>query len=123
MDSTFDMGIVGNVDIVINPNIRVLIDNSDKFNTYKNKNIKVVISRNIDMNVFIDYLRCFDIVDDKVIGFECFDDLEDKYPGMLEKCEELSEIIHSKDRTHRIFNDIDYLVDRLNEIGFNIELY
>lgn len=123
MDSTFDMGIVGNVDIVINPNIRVLIDNSDKFNTYKNKNIKVVISRNIDMNVFIDYLRCFDIVDDKVIGFECFDDLEDKYPGMLEKCEELSEIIYSNNRTHRIFNDIDYFVDRLNEIGFNIELY
>lgn len=75
------------------------------------------------MNVFIDYLRCFDIEGDEVIGFECFSDSEDEHPGMLEKCEELSEIIYSNDRTHRIFNDIDYFVSRLNEIGFNIELY
>ena len=123
MTKTCDVPINGNATVVVNPNVKVLIDNSGSSYTYEKQNIKIIISRSIDMDVFIDYLRCFAIEDDKVIGFECFDDLEDKYPGMLEKCRELSEIIYSNGRTHRIFNDIDYFVDRLNEIGFNIELY
>lgn len=124
MDSNYDMGIYGNVTVVVNPNVKVLIDNSSKFYTYKKENIKMIISRNIDINVFIDYIECFNDIDSgKTIGFDCFSFSKDKYPGMLEKCRELSEIIHSNDRAHRIFNDIDYFVSRLNEIGFNIELY
>ena len=124
MDSNYDMGIYGNVTVVVNPNVKVLIDNSSKFYTYKKENIKMIISRNIDINVFIDYIECFNDIDSgKTIGFDCFSFSKDKYPGMLEKCRELSEIIHSNDRAHRIFNDIDYFVERLNEIGFNIELY
>ena len=122
MTRTCDVPINGNATVVVNPNVKVLIDNSSSSYTYKKQNITIIISRRIDMDVFIDYLRCFDIEDDEVIGFECFDD-EDEYPGMLEKCEELSKIIYSNGRTHRIFNDIDYFVERLNEIGFNIELY
>lgn len=123
MTKTCDVSINGNATVVVNPNVKVLIDNSGSSYTYEKQNIKIIISRSIDIDVFIDYLRCFAIEDDKVIGFDCFDDSEDKYPGMLEKCEELSEIIYSNGRTHRIFNDIDYFVERLNEIGFNIELY
>lgn len=123
MTRTCDVPINGNATVVVNPNVKVLIDNSSSSYTYKKQNVEIIISRSIDMDVFIDYLRCFAIEDDKVIGFDCFDDLGDKYPGMLEKCRELSEIIYSNGRTHRIFNDIDYFVERLNEIGFNIELY
>lgn len=123
MASVIDMGIVGDVTVVINPNIKVLIDNSYNFNTYKKENVKIIISRSIDMDVFINYIRCFEFDNDGTIGFECFSYSKDDYPGMLEKCKELSEIIHSNDRTHRIFNDTDYFVERLNEIGFSIELY
>ena len=123
MGTTYEMDIVGDVTVVINPNVRVLIDNSCSFYTYKDENIKIIISRNIDMDVFINYVRCFEFDNDGTIGFECFSFSEGDYPGMLEKCKELSEIIHSNDRTRRIFNDIDYFVERLNEIGFNIELY
>lgn len=123
MTMTCDVPIIGNATVVINPNVKVLIDNSDYSYTYKKQNIKIIISRSIDMDVFINYLRCFEFGDDSTIGFECFSYPTDDYPGMLEKCKELSEIIHSNDRTHRIFNDIDYFVERLNEIGFNIELY
>lgn len=59
MDSTFDMGVIGNVTIVINPNVRVLIDNSDKFDTYKNKNIKVVISRKHRYECFYRLFKVF----------------------------------------------------------------
>lgn len=123
MGTTYDLDIIGDVTVVINPNIKVLIDNSCNFYTYKDENIKIIISRSIDMDVFINYIRCFEFDNDGTIGFECFSYSKDDYPGMLEKCKELSEIIHSNDRTHRIFNDIDYFVERLNEIGFNIELY
>lgn len=123
MGTTYDMDIIGDLTVVVNPNVRVLIDNSSNFNTYKEEDIKIIISKNIDMDVFINYIRCFEIDNDKTIGFECFSYSKDDYPGMLEKCKELSEIIHSNDRTHRIFSDIDYFVERLNEIGFNIELY
>lgn len=122
MTRTCDVPIVGNGAVVINPNVKVLIDNSNDSYTYKNQN-KIIISRSIDMDVFINYIRCFEFGDEKTIGFECFSFVEDDYPGMLEKCRELSKIIYSNDRTHRIFNDIDYFVERLNEIGFNIELY
>lgn len=117
-----DVPVVGNGAVVINPNVKVLIDNSDDSYTYKNKNT-IIISRSIDMDVFINYVRCFEFDNDRTIGFGCYSFVEDDYPGMLEKCKELSKIIHSNDRTHRIFNDIDYFVSRLNEIGFNIELY
>ena len=117
-----DVPVVGNGAVVINPNVKVLIDNSDDSYTYKNKNT-IIISRSIDMDVFINYVRCFEFDNDRTIGFGCYSFVEDDYPGMLEKCKELSKIIHSNDRAHRIFNDIDYFVDRLNEIGFNIELY
>lgn len=123
MDSNYDTGIIGDVTVVINPNVRVIINNGNNFYTYTKENIKTIISRSIDMDVFINYIRCFEIDNEKTIGFECFSFSEDKYPGMLEKCKELSKIIHSNDRTHRIFNDIDYFVSRLNEMGFNIELY
>lgn len=123
MGTTYDVDIIGDLTVVVNPNVRVLIDNSSNFNTYKEEDIKIIISRNIDMDVFINYVRCFEFDNDGTIGFECFSYSKDDYPGMLEKCKELSEIIHSNDRTHRIFNDIDYFVERLNEIGFNIELY
>lgn len=123
MGTTYEMDIIGGVTVVINPNVKVLIDNSSNFNTYKEEDIKIIISKNIDMDVFINYIRCFEFDNDKTIGFECFSYSKDDYPGMLEKCKELSEIIHSNDRTHRIFNDIDYFVERLNEIGFSIELY
>lgn len=117
-----DAPVVGNGAVVINPNVKVLIDNSDDSYTYKNKNT-IIISRSIDMDVFINYVRCFEFDNDRTIGFGCYSFVEDDYPGMLEKCKELSKIIHSNDRTHRIFNDIDYFVSMLNEIGFNIELY
>ena len=123
MDSNYDVDIIGDVTVVINPNVRILIDNSCNFDTYKDENIKIIISRSIDMDVFINYIRCFEFDNDNTIGFECFSYPKDDYPGMLEKCKELSKIIHSNDRTHRIFNDIDYFVSRLSEIGFNIELY
>ena len=123
METTYEMDIIGGLTVVINPNVKVLIDNSCNFYTYKDENINIIISRNIDMDVFINYIRCFEFNNDKTVGFECFSFSEGDYPGMLEKCKELSEIIHSNDRTHRIFSDIDYFVERLNEIGFNIELY
>lgn len=123
MGTTYEMDIIGDLTVVVNPNVRVLIDNSSNFNTYKEEDIKIIISRNIDMDVFINYVRCFEFDNDGTIGFECFSYSKDDYPGMLEKCKELSEIIHSNDRTRRIFNDIDYFVERLNEIGFSIELY
>ena len=123
MGTTYDVDIIGDLTVVVNPNVRVLIDNSSNFNTYKEEDIKIIISRNIDMDVFINYVRCFEFDNDWTIGFECFSYSKDDYPGMLEKCKELSEIIHSNDRTHRIFSDIDYFVERLNKIGFNIELY
>ena len=123
MGTTYEMDIIGGVTVVINPNVKVLIDNSCSFYTYKKENVKIIISRSIDMDVFINYVRCFEFDNDGTIGFECFSYSKDDYPGMLEKCKELSEIIHSNDRTHRIFSDIDYFVERLNKIGFNIELY
>lgn len=123
MGTTYEMDIIGGVTVVINPNVKVLIDNSCNFYTYKDENIKIIISRSIDMDVFINYVRCFEFDNDGTIGFECFSYSKDDYPGMLEKCKELSEIIQSNTRTHRIFSDIDYFVERLNEIGFNIELY
>lgn len=123
MGTTYDVDIIGDLTVVVNPNVRVLIDNSSNFNTYKEEDIKIIISRNIDMDVFINYVRCFEFDNDWTIGFKCFSYSKDDYPGMIEKCKELSEIIHSNDRTHRIFNDIDYFVERLNKIGFNIELY
>ena len=123
MGTTYEMDIIGGVTVVINPNVKVLIDNSCNFYTYKKENVKIIISRNIDMDVFINYVRCFEFDNDCTIGFECFSYSKDDYPGMLEKCKELSKIIQSNDRMHRIFNDIDYFVERLNEIGFNIELY
>lgn len=123
METTYEMDIIGNVTVVVNPNVKVLIDNSCSFYTYKKENVKIIISRSIDMDVFINYVRCFEFDNDGTIGFECFSYSKDDYPGMLEKCKELSEIIQSNDRMYRIFNDIDYFVERLNEIGFNIELY
>ena len=84
-----DVPVVGNGAVVINPNVKVLIDNSDDSYTYKNKNT-IIISRSIDMDVFINYVRCFEFDNDRTIGFGCYSFVEDDYPGMLEKCKELS---------------------------------
>lgn len=108
--------------VVINPNVKVLIDNSNDSYTYKSQN-KIIISRSIDMDVFINYIRCFEFGDEKTIGFECFSFMEDDYPGKLDKCKEITERLNSRDTSDRLYSDIDCLVKNLNEIGFNIELY
>ena len=54
-----------------------------------------------------------------IIGFGEFKEYKAKY----RKCCEITDILDSSDTSHRLFNNIEYLVSELNQIGFNIELY
>ena len=74
-------------------------------------------------DTLIDFIKTFTFRVDggKAIGFPEFND--DKHKSKIDKCLEITNIIESNDTSHRLFNDIGYLVEELNQIGFNIELY
>lgn len=110
--------------IVISPSIvKILNDGFDGFDSFETKNIRLFISRKMRTDTLIDFVKTFTfrIDDGRAIGFPEFDD--DKHKLKLDKCLEITSILESNDNSNKLFNDIDYLVDNLNQIGFNIELY
>lgn len=120
--------------IVINPNIIKIAYCSEDFNSHEEKNIKFYISRKINFNTFIDFVKSVSFSSDeneeddregnRIIGFEFYERYkDDKYKDEYLKCLELTKRINSNDTSDKILSNIDYLVIKLNEIGFNIELY
>lgn len=75
------------------------------------------------IDTLIDFIKTFTFrVDDgRAIGFSEFND--DKHKLKFDKCLEITDIIEANDTSNKLFNDIEYLVSELNQIGFNIELY
>lgn len=112
------------INLVINPNIKVVSILKDGCYSFSDCEFKIFISRKVDINIIVNlaYWVTFDSCGDEFIGFECFLD-EDEYPGKLDKCKEITERLNSRDTSDRLYSDIEYLVENLNEIGFNIELY
>lgn len=76
------------------------------------------------VDILIDFVKTFDFrVDEgRAIGFSEFNG-DDNYKSKLNKCLEITNIIETNDTSNKLFNDIEYLVSELNQIGFNIELY
>lgn len=110
--------------IVISPSIvKILNDGFDGFDSFETKNIRLFISRKMRTDTLIDFVKTFTFRVDggRAIGFPEFDD--DKHKLKLDKCLEITSILESNDNSNKLFNDIEYLVENLNRIGFNIELY
>lgn len=78
------------------------------------------------VDTLLDFVKTFTFRTDfdgrSAIGFSEFNG-DDKYKSKLNKCLEITDIIESNDTSNKLFNDIEYLVSELNQIGFNIELY
>ena len=120
-----DVGSGSNWDIVISPSIvKILNDDLDSCNSLETKNIKLFISNKMRVDTLIDFAKTFTFRANgkRAIGFSEFNG-DDNYKPKLNKCLEITNIIESNDTSHRLFNDIWYLVEELNQIGFNIELY
>ena len=111
--------------IVISPSIvKILNDGFDGFDSFETKNIRLFISRKMRTDTLIYFVKTFTFRvddDDRAIGFPEFND--DKHKLKVDKCLEITNILESNDTSSKLFNDIEYLVDELNQIGFNIELY
>ena len=110
--------------IVISPSVvKILNDGFDGFDSFETKNIRLFISHKMRTDTLIDFVKTFTfrIDDGRAIGFPEFND--DKHKLKFDKCLEITDILESNDTSNKMFNDIEYLVDELNQIGFNIELY
>lgn len=116
----------GDWSIVISPSIvRILNDNFDSCDSLETRNIKLFISNKMRVDTLIDFAKTFTFRTDfggRAIGFSEFNG-DDNYKPKLNKCLEITNIMESGDTSNKLFNDIEYLVENLNQIGFNIELY
>lgn len=122
--STIDFGSRSGWNIVISPSVvKILNDDLDDF-SFETKNIRLFISRKMRIDTLINFVRniTFMVDDRRAIGFSEFNG-DDKCKSKLSNCLEITGILESNDTSNRLFNDIDYLVEELNKIGFNIELY
>lgn len=122
-----EFGYRGNWNIVISPSlVKILNENLDSCDSLETRNIKLFISNKMRVDTLLDFVKTFTFRTDfdgrSAIGFSEFNG-DDNYKPKLNKCLEITNIIESNDTSHRLFNDIEYLVDNLNQIGFNIELY
>lgn len=120
-----EFGDRGNWSIVISPSIvKILNDNLDGCDSLETRNIKLFISNKIGADTLIDFAKTFTFRTDdrRAIGFSEFNG-DDNYKSKLNKYLEITNIIESNDTSDKLFNDIEYLVSELNQIGFNIELY
>ena len=115
--------------IIINPNIVKIVYCAEDWDSFKEINLKFYISRKINFNTFIDFVKNVNFSSDeekgsRIIGFKCYKEHKDgKYKDEYLKCLELTKRINSNDTSDKLLSNIDYLVIKLNEIGFNIELY
>lgn len=113
-----------NWNIVISPSVvKILNDGFDGFDSFETKSIRLFISHKMSVDALIDFIKTFTFrVDDgRAIGFPEFSD--DKHKLKFDKCLEITGILESGDTSNKLFNNIEYLVNELNQIGFNIELY
>lgn len=120
---SLDIG--GNWNIVVSPSIvKILNDNLDGCDSLETRNIKLFISHKMRVDTLIDFAKTFTFrADDRrAIGFSEFNG-DANYKSKLNKCLEITDIIETNNTSNRLFNDIEYLVSELNQIGFNIELY
>lgn len=114
-----------NWNIVVSPSVvRILNELFVYCYSLETKNIKLFISNKMRVDTLLDFVKTFTFManGERAIGFSEFNG-DDNYKLKLNKCIEITNIIESNDTSHRLFNDIWYLVDELNQIGFNIELY
>ena len=121
--STIDFGSRSGWNIVISPSvIKILNDDLDDF-SFETKNIRLFISLKMRTDTLIDFIKTFTFRVDggRAIGFPEFND--GKHKSKIDKCSEITNILESGDTSNKLFNDIWYLVEELNQIGFNIELY
>ena len=122
-----EFGYRGNWNIVISPSlVKILNENLDSCDSLETRNIKLFISNKMRVDTLLDFVKTFTFRTDfdgrSAIGFSEFNG-DDKYKSKLNKCLEITDIIESNDTSNKLFNDIEYLVSELNQIGFNIELY
>ena len=120
-----EVGSGSNWDIVISPSIvKILNDDLDSCNSLETKNIKLFISNEMRVDTLIDFIKTFTfrVNGGRAIGFSEFNG-DDNYKPKLNKCLEITNILESNDTSNKLFNNIEYLVNELNQIGFNIELY
>ena len=120
-----EVGSGSNWDIVISPSIvKILNDDLDSCDSLETKNIKLFISNEMRVDTLIDFIKTFTfrVNGGRAIGFSEFNG-DDNYKPKLNKCLEITNIIESGDTSNKLFNNIEYLVNELNQIGFNIELY
>ena len=122
-----EFGYRGNWNIVISPSlVKILNENLDSCDSLETRNMKLFISNKMRVDTLLDFVKTFTFRADfdgrSAIGFSEFNG-DDNYKPKLNKCLEITNIIESDDTSHRLFNDIWYLVEELNQIGFNIELY
>ena len=122
-----EFGYRGNWNIVISPSlVKILNENLDSCDSLETRNMKLFISNKMRVDTLLDFVKTFTFRTDfdgrSAIGFSEFNG-DDNYKPKLNKCLEITNIIESNDTSHRLFNDIWYLVEELNQIGFNIELY
>ena len=115
--------------IVINPNIVKIIYCAEYSDSHKESNVKFYISRKINFDTFMDFVKSVNFSNDedkssRIIGFYDYGKYKNgKYRDEYLKCLELTRRINSNNTYDKLLNNIDYLVIKLNEIGFNIELY
>ena len=119
------IGSRNNWNIVISPSVvKILNELFGDHESLETKNIKLFISHKMKVDILINFVKTFTFrFDDRIaIGFSEFNE-DDKYESKLNKCLGITGILESNDTSNRLFNDIEYLVEKLNQIGFNIELY
>lgn len=124
-----DYGATDGCSLVLNPNITKIVNDcffyySAYLGSLETSNIKLFISRRMQIGVILDFVKSVRFKgykDSCVIGFGEFRDYSKK--ARYRKCCEITDILDSNDTSHRLFNDIEYLVSELNQIGFNIEIY
>lgn len=115
--------------LVIHPDIVKIDYCAEDFDSHKENNVKFYISRKINLDTFMDFVKSVNFSSkekkgSRIIGFCDYGKYKDsKYKDEYLKCLELTKRINSNDTSDKLLNDIDYLVIKLNEIGFNIELY
>lgn len=122
--SNDELGSRNNWNIVVSPSVvKILNDEFDCFDSFETKSIRLFISHKMSIDALIDFIKTFTfrIDDGRAIGFPEFND--DKHKLKFDKCLEITNIIESNDTSNKLFNNIEYLVNELNQIGFNIELY
>lgn len=115
--------------LVISPSIiKIISGNLDGESTLVSRNVKLYISREMNISTIIDFVKSIYFWVDKrrIIGFwdfKSYRNYSKESKELYDKCIEITDIIDSNDTSHRLFNDIEYLVEELNKIRFNIELY